>query len=99
MNEFLVTERMVSEQIRKLDITISAGPDNINARVLKELHDVIIEPLTLLFSNSLNQGMVPQEWKKALVTPIHKKGNKKLALNYRPVSLTSITCKMMEKIM
>ena len=43
--------------------------------------------------------MVPQEWKKALVTPIHKKGNKKLASNYRPVSLTSITCKMMEKIM
>ena len=99
MNEFLVTERMVSEQIRKLDITKSAGPDNINARVLKELHDVIIEPLTLLFNNSLNQGMVPQEWKKALVPPIHKKGNKKLASNYRPVSLTSITCKMMEKIM
>ena len=99
MNEFLVTERMVSEQIRKLDITKSVGPDNINARVLKELHDVIIEPLTLLFNNSLNQGMVPQEWKKALVTPIHKKGNKKLASNYRPVSLTSITCKMMEKIM
>ena len=92
---------MVSEQIRKLDITKSAGPDNINARVLKELHDVVIELLTLLFNNSLNQGMVPQEWKKALVTPIHKKGNKKLASNYSawPVSLTSITCKMMEKIM
>ena len=59
--------------------TKSAGPDNINARVLKELNDVIIEPVTLLFNNSLNQGMVPQEWKKALVTPIHKKGNKKLA--------------------
>ena len=37
--------------------------------------------------------MVPQEWEKALVTPIHKKGNKKLASNYRPVSLMSITCK------
>ena len=61
MNEFLVTERMVSEQIRKLDITKSAGLDNINARLLKELHDVIIEPLTLLFNNSLNQSMVPQE--------------------------------------
>ena len=60
MNEFLVTERMVSEQIWKLDSTKSAGPDNINAMVLKELHDVIIKPLTLLFNNSLNQGMVPQ---------------------------------------
>ena len=99
MNEFLVNERMVFEQIKKLDITKSAGPDNINVRVLKELHDVIIEPLTLLFNNSLNQGMVPQEWKKALVTPIPKKGNKKLASKYRPVNLTSITCKMMEKIM
>ena len=55
--------------------------------------------MTLLFNNSLNQGMVPQEWKKALVTPIHKKGNKKLASNYRSVSLTSITCKIIEKIM
>ena len=64
MNESLITERMVSEQIRKLDITKSSGPNNINARVLKELHDVITEPLTLLFNNSLNQGMVPQEWKK-----------------------------------
>ena len=50
---------MVSEQIRKLDITKSAGPDNINTRVLKELHDVIIKPLTLSFNNSLNQGMDP----------------------------------------
>ena len=53
----------------------------------------------MLFNNSLNQGMVPQELKKALASPIHKKGNKKLASNYRPVSLTSITCKMMEKLM
>ena len=58
---------MVSEQIRKLDITKSAGPDNINARVLKELHDVIIKPLTLLFNNSLNQGMV---WSNILVRAV-----------------------------
>ena len=57
MDEFLVTERMVSEQIWKLDITKSAGPDNIDARLLKELYNVIIiEPMTLLFNKFIKSG-------------------------------------------
>ena len=57
IDEFLVTERMVSEQIRKLDITKSAGPDNIDARLLKELYNVIIiEPMTLLFNKFIKSG-------------------------------------------
>ena len=47
---------------------------------------------------SLNTGSLPQDWKTANITAIHKKGNKTTAGNYRPVSLTSIVCKVMETL-
>jgi len=46
----------------------------------------------------LDNRTVPQDWKEANVTAIHKKGDKKNPGNYRPVSLTSVSCKIMEKI-
>jgi len=54
--------------------------------------------MTLLFQASLDQGRIPSEWSEALVTPIFKKGERNKASNYRPVSLTSITCKCLEHI-
>lgn len=98
MQDIIITENLVSEHIKKLDVNKSEGSDGINARILYELHDVILTPLTMIFNNSLKLESVPKNWKKAHVAPIHKKGNRKLVSNYRPVSLTSITCKLMEKI-
>ena len=62
--------------------------------------EVIAEGLVLLFTASLDQGQIPDDWKHANVTPLFKGGNKNrsIAENYRPVSLTSITCKLMEHI-
>ena len=53
---------------------------------------------TILFQASLDQGSVPEDWKTAHITPIFKKGDPKKAANYRPISLTSITCKLLEHI-
>ena len=97
-NEFVVTEKMVLYQLKMLDISKSAGPDDINARMLKELAVVISKPLSMLFNNSLKMGTVPSEWKMAYIAPIHKKNDRKMVSNYRPISLTCITCKVMEKI-
>ena len=55
--------------------------------------------LTCLFNQSLATGEVPQDWKKAYVIPIYKKGSKSDPRNYIPVSLTSIVCKTMEHIL
>ena len=72
-NEFVVTEKMVLYQLKMLDISKSAGPDDINARMLKELAVVISKPLSMLFNNSLKMDTVPSEWKMAYIALIHKK--------------------------
>ena len=55
-------------------------------------------PLSLIFPKSLSEGELPQDWKDAIITPLHKKEEKEIASNYRPISLTSIVCKVMESI-
>ena len=76
----------------------ATGPDAISARFLKETANELAPMLTCLF-HQLTTGEIPQDWKKAYVIPIHKKGSKTDPKNYRPVSLTSIICKTMEHIL
>ena len=76
----------------------STGPDGIPPFILKELATELAPILSLLFQASLNQSTIPQDWKLAHVTPIFKKGDPLKASNYRPVSLTSIPCKILEHI-
>ena len=76
----------------------ATGPDKIPSRLLKELAYQISPALTLLYRASISQGTVPLDWKLANVVPIFKKGSKSCPSNYRPVSLTSICCKILEHI-
>jgi len=76
----------------------SPGDDGIHPRVLKETSEVLALPLSILFQKSLDEGVVPSQWKDAVVTPIYKKGARKQPANYRPVSLTSVLCKLLERI-
>ncbi len=74
------------------------GPDGVHPKVLKECAASLAFPLWLLFKSTLAEGRIPEDWNKANITPIFKKGDKSSPLNYRPVSLTSVPCKIMEKI-
>ena len=55
-------------------------------------------PLCMIFKKSLDQGVVTFDWRTANVVPLYKKGSKNLPSNYRPVSLTSAVCKILESI-
>ena len=89
----------VRKLLANLHIHKATGPDGVACRLLKELADEVTPMFQILFQASLNQAAVPAEWKTANVVPIHKKGEKNKAENYRPVSLTSVTCKMLEHIL
>ena len=84
------------DKLKSLKPSKSPGPDGIHPRVLRELADVIADPLKQIFDKSLSEGKLPSEWKDAEVRPIFKKGDKTAPGNYRPVSLTSVVCKVFE---
>jgi len=73
--------------------------DAIPTKLLQEFASELSPVLTLLFRASLSQANVPDDWKPALVAPIFKKGDKSSPANYRPISFTSVCCKIMEHIM
>ena len=58
----------------------------------------MVEPLRLLYKRSIDKNEIPEDWKKANVSPIFKKGDRSSVENYRPVSLTSTYGKALEKI-
>ena len=74
------------------------GPDNIPGRLLKEGAIELSPIFTLLFNSTLHQGKIPSPWKQAHVAPVHKKNSRHDPANYRPISLTSVTCKIIEHI-
>ena len=88
----------VLKQLKNLDIHKASGPDEIPARLLKEYAPLIAPTLTKIFQNSIDQSTIPKDWKKANVTPLFKKGDRSNASNYRPISLTCISCKILEHI-
>ena len=93
-----ITREMVLEQLQALNINKSIGPDGLHPKLLKELADIIAGPIAQLFNMTIEDNVLPTDWKKAFVSPIYKKGARNLAVNYRPISLTSILCKTMEKL-
>ncbi|KGL83511.1 hypothetical protein N309_08491, partial [Tinamus guttatus] len=94
-----VEEDWVREHLRKLDSHIFMGPDGMHPRLLRDLVHVIAKPLSIIFERPWRTGEVPEDWKKANVTAVFKKGKKEDPGNYRPVSLTSVPGKVMERLM
>jgi hypothetical protein len=77
----------------------AAGPDKISFKTIKSIIMQIIQPLTIIYQQSLSQGKFPTLWKNAIVVPLYKgKGDRHNASSYRPISLCSCFGKLLEKI-
>ncbi|PKU45439.1 rna-directed dna polymerase from mobile element jockey-like [Limosa lapponica baueri] len=94
----LVEDDQARDQLSKWDIHKSMGADEMHPRVLRELAEAIAGPLSIIFEKSWKTGEVPEDWRKASVTPVFEKGKKEDLGNYRLVSLTSIPGKMVERL-
>jgi hypothetical protein len=89
-------EAAVRQALQRLKTDKSPGPDGIHPMVLKECAETLSSPLSVIFKKLLHAAKVPKEWKCANITSLFKKGTKSDPANYRPVSLTSVVCKVME---
>ena len=88
----------ILQLIRRLDPNKSHGFDGISIRMLKLCDSSIVKPLSIIFNNSINHGHFPLAWKMGNITPIHKKNEKNLIENYRPISILPICGKLLERI-
>ena len=84
--------------IQNLNPNKAHGHDNISIRMLKICGWFIYGPLELIFKEALSTGLFPSNWKKGNIVPIHKKGEKQIFKNYRPVSLFPICGKILERL-
>ena len=98
MDEIVVTTEGVTKLLKVLNPSKALGPDELHPRVLKELSKELGPVFAHLFQQSINTGEIPKEWSLANICPLFKKGDRSLACNYRPVSLTCIPCKLLEQI-
>jgi hypothetical protein len=98
MEDIVISPSDIIKSISNLKNSVSQTPDQIPSYYLKQVSSSIAKPLATLFNLSLRLGKVPDLWKKAIVIPIYKKGLKSKPSNYRPISLTSVICRIMEHI-
>jgi hypothetical protein len=99
LSDMVISSAQVKKKLQNLKENSAPGPDGITPRVLKLNADALSGPLADIYNKSIQSGQVPSDLKQANVTPIFKKGVKGSPGNYRPVSLTSVPCRVQESCM
>ena len=94
--QIVFNKSVVARKLGELKLNKSPGPDLLHPRVLYEVRNELVDPLTCLFNKAMSLGVLPDEWKTSIVSVLYKKGKKECIENYRPLSLTCIWCKIME---
>ena len=98
LKDVKISKDRIRKKILSLNIAKSPGPDRVHTRLLKELAEILSEPLEKMLDLSLQSSKLPEELKIGEISAIFKKGNQSSPMNYRPVSFTSIVCKLLESL-
>ena len=88
----------VYSALTTLNPSKAMGIDGIGPRILNHCALALYQPIHHLFSLSLSQHYLPEEWRVHRITPIYKSGDKSSVTNYRPISLLSTLSKVLERI-
>ena len=98
LSRMSVTPFRIAALLSSVDKSKSCGPDGLSAVILKECADILSNPLSIIFNKCLTTGIFPEKWKEANIIPVHKKGRRDLASNYRSISLLPLISKVFEKV-
>jgi hypothetical protein len=98
MNTIDFSPVRVFAAMKKLKNANAYGPDIFPPVLCKKLASVLAEALSLTFTSFMLVGKMPKAWAHATVTPVYKDGDASDVLNYRPISLTCVACKITEHI-
>ena len=98
LNDVDITPFIVLDRLEKFNVNKSSGPDSWPLLLFKETALQLSVTLCIHFKKSLSSSCLPSSWKHAHVTPIHKMGNRSVADNYCPISLTLPIVQILESI-
>ena len=98
LTDFNITTTEINDVLDGLNVKKAHGPDKLSANMIKLCGHHLSLPLQIIFENILDTGIFPDQWKEANVTPVHKKNDKQIITNYRPISLLPILGKVFERI-
>ena len=98
IEDVYITEERLLKAMAEINPSKSQGPDEIHSSFIYETRNTISKPFLSICRKSIAEGKLSKQWKSANITPIHKSGPKHKPENYRPISVTSICCRVMERI-
>ena len=98
IKSFHVTENDILAITKTLDLNKAHGCDNISIKMIKICSQSLTLPLKIIFEHSIKKGKFPEIWKKTNVVPVHKREDKMLVKNYRPISLLPIFEKCLKEL-
>jgi len=93
----IITIAQVRKELKALKNSTGLNPDSIPQTFISKLADVIAPFVTTIINYSFANGTIPYIWKRSIVTPVLKKGNKNCITNYRPISICSPFSKIAER--
>ena len=95
----LIDVDQVEHLLSGINIKKAAGSDKLPSIVLKYCSAVLAPPVAVLYNRSIKESVVPDLWKRAVITPVPKKGDLRKPENWRPISVLSVLAKLLEKHM